>query len=164
MSALPAAAQTLKGKRLVTRVPGYPVPVPIQPPPTRSGARFQISRWGCNSSVHIMSLQVQVITTYYGYYKQIDGTLTCQAHRSRVHDVKLHPPPLPPPPVKADSDHMCEGPPQRSFRTRQTRTNKKQNSAFRPAEVSIRRRLQVASIGANPLQVFFPSRATEQYL
>ena len=30
--------------------PGYPVPVPPQPPPTRSGTRFQILRPGCNSN------------------------------------------------------------------------------------------------------------------
>lgn len=35
--------------------------------------------------------------------KRIDYILTRQAHRSRVHDVKVHP--QPPPPAKADSDH-----------------------------------------------------------
>ena len=46
---------------MVTRVPAYPclpgpgqpvlVLVPPQPPPTRSGTRFQISRPGCNSTL-----------------------------------------------------------------------------------------------------------------
>ena len=35
--------------------------------------------------------------------KRIDYILTRQAHRPRVHDVKVHP--QPPPPAKADSDH-----------------------------------------------------------
>ena len=56
--ASPAAAQTLKGEQIVydnpgTRGclgPGYPVPVPPQPPPTRSGTPFRISRPGCNST------------------------------------------------------------------------------------------------------------------
>ena len=59
---------------------------------------------------------------------------------------------------------MYDGLPQRSFRTQQTRKNDKQNSAFRPAEVSIRRRRQAATSGAGPFEASFPSLATEEYL
>ena len=59
---------------------------------------------------------------------------------------------------------MGDGPPQPSFLTQPIRTNEKQNSGFRPAEISIRRRLHAASRGADPIKVSPPSLETEQCL
>ena len=64
MSASSTAAETLKGEQIVYVNPGTRASVSAgarvtgsgsgsaQPPPSRSGTRFQISRPGCNSMLH----------------------------------------------------------------------------------------------------------------